>query len=107
MRAQGIPAVEMRDAIKPPTEFDDSQCTCWEVIEHMLPNTRTCRLAYLLFYCGLKPKAVVSAYPQEFSDIQEIYRLCPGIAQQLSRVAIHAHKTAQDGNTELCAPSAP
>ncbi len=107
LRPQEIPAVEMRGAIKPLTESDYSQCVCWEAIEHMLPNRRTRRLAYLLFCCGLKPKAIVSVYPQEFGDIQEIYLLWAGIAQQLSHVAIHVHKPTQGGNTELCAPSAP
>ena len=88
-------------------EPDDMQCTCWEVIEHKLPNMHTRRLAYLLFYCGLNPKAIVSTYPQEFSNIQEIYRLWPAIAHQLSHVAIGLHKPVQDGSTELSTPSAP
>jgi hypothetical protein len=106
-RSQGIPTVEIEDATEPLAKLDAMQCTCWEVIEHMLPNRRTHRLAYLLFYCGLKPKAIVSTYPQEFSDIQEIYRVWPAIAKQLSQVAIDGHKLAQADNTGLCAPPAP
>jgi hypothetical protein len=106
-RSPGIPTVEIEDATEPLAKLGDIQCTCWAGIEQMLPNRRTRRLAYLLFYCGLKPKAIVSTYPQEFSDIQEIYRLWPAIVHQLSRVAIDVHKPAQDGNTELCAPWAP
>lgn len=107
LRSQRIPVTEIKDATRSRAASNDSPCTCWEVIEHMLPNRRTRRLAYLLFYCGLKPKAIVSTYPQEFSDIQEIYRVWPAIAKQLSHVAIDGHKLAQADNTGLCAPPAP
>lgn len=107
LRSQRLPVTEIRDAPTLRATADDIPCTCWEVIEHMLPNTHTRRLAYLLFYCGLNPKAIVSTYPHEFSDIQEIYHLWPALAKQLSQVAINVHKLTQACNTELCAPPAP
>jgi len=107
LRSQRIPVTEIKDATRSRTTSNDSPGTCGEVIEHMLPNMRTRRLAYLLFYCGLTPKAIVSTYPQEFSDIQEIYRLWLTIAKHLSQVAIDVDKPAQDADTELYAPPAP
>lgn len=106
-RRHRIPVVEVGETIEPRVELHEIQCICWEVIEHILPNKRTRRLAYLLFYCGLQPKAIVSTYPQEFNDIEEIYRLWPAIANQLSRVAICVHQPTQDDNTEFCTPSTP
>jgi hypothetical protein len=44
-------------------------------MHNLLPDARQQRLAYLLFHCGLKPKEIVRAYPEEFGDVQEIIRL--------------------------------
>jgi hypothetical protein len=57
----------------------------WEVIRSLLPNKRERRLAYLLYYCGLKPREVMQYCPKEFSDIQEIYRLTRNILERLMR----------------------
>jgi hypothetical protein len=94
LRSQRIPVTEIKDATSSRAASNDSPCACWEVIEHMLPSMRTRRLAYLLFCCGLTPKAIVSTYPQEFSDIQEIHRLWLAIAKQLSQATIDVHKPA-------------
>ena len=47
----------------------------WSNVQEALSNERERRLANLLFSCGLKPKDIVDAYPQEFGDIREISRL--------------------------------
>jgi DNA-directed RNA polymerase specialized sigma24 family protein len=57
----------------------------WEVIRSLLPNKRERRLAYLLYYCGLKPREVMQYSPKEFSDIREIYRLTRNILERLMR----------------------
>src|SRR5258708_14199240 len=59
----------------------------WEVLQTMLPNRRELRLAYLLYYCGLKPREIVRFCPQEWSDVQEIYRLRRNIVERLLRRA--------------------
>ena len=59
----------------------------WEVLQTMLPNQREQRLAYLLFHCGLKSREIVRFCPQEFSDIQEIYRMRRSIMERLLRNA--------------------
>ena len=59
----------------------------WEVLQTMLPNKREQRLAYLLFHCGLKSREIVRFCPQEFSDIQEIYRMRRSIMERLLRNA--------------------
>ena len=102
LRPQGMAMVEIGEATDPLTEFDATRYTSWEVIEHVFPNTRECRLAYLLFHCGLKPGEIVRSCPLEFSDAQENYHLWPGIIEQLSRIAVPAHNTepGQSGETE-------
>jgi len=57
----------------------------WESIRSLLPDEREQRLAYLLFHCGLKPREIVCLRPQEFHNVQDIYRLRCNITEQLLR----------------------
>lgn len=59
----------------------------WEVIRALLPDERERRVAYLLYHCGLKPREIIHYCPQEFSDVQEIYRLRRNIIERLVRNA--------------------
>lgn len=61
----------------------------WGVLKTILPKVREQRLAYLLFHCGLKPREIIHFYPQEFSDVSEIYRLRRTIMEQLLCNADH------------------
>jgi hypothetical protein len=55
----------------------------WNTLKTILPNPSEQRVAYLLFHCGLKPREIVRFCPQEFSDVQEIYRLRYNIMERL------------------------
>jgi hypothetical protein len=57
----------------------------WDKIKSLLSNERERRLAYLFYHCNLKPKEIVRDYPEEFSDIQEIYQLTRNIMERLIR----------------------
>ena len=57
----------------------------WEGIQKLLVNERERRLFFLLYCCGLKPREVVIRCPQEFDDVQEIYRLNTNIIDRLRR----------------------
>lgn len=59
----------------------------WEVIKSLLTDERQQRVAYLLFYCHLKPREILWYQPREFSDIREIYRLRRNIMERLIRSA--------------------
>jgi hypothetical protein len=59
----------------------------WEILQKMLPSEREQRLAYLLYHCGLKPREIVRFCQEEWSDIQEIYRLRRNILERLLRNA--------------------
>ena len=59
----------------------------WETLQTMLPDEREQRLAYLLFHCGLKSREIMRFCPQEFSDVQEIYRMRRSIVERLLRNA--------------------
>jgi hypothetical protein len=59
----------------------------WDVLHVILSNPREQRLAYLLFHCGLKPREIVRFCPQEWCDVQEIYRLRCTIMVRLLRNA--------------------
>lgn len=54
----------------------------WERLLQLLADGREQRLAYLLFHCGLKPGEIVRCCPQEFSDIEEVYRLKRAILER-------------------------
>jgi hypothetical protein len=61
----------------------------WETLQMILSNPREQRLAYLLFHCGLKPREIIRFCPQEWSDVQEIYRIQRNIMERLLRDADH------------------
>jgi hypothetical protein len=44
-------------------------------------------VAYLVFQCNLKPREIIRRCPQEFSEVQEIYRLRRIIVERLLRNA--------------------
>lgn len=68
----------------PAPEIDDGP-GLWESIKGLLPSEREQRLAYLLYHCGLKPRQIVQFCPQEFSDVQEIFRMTRNILDRLRR----------------------
>ena len=57
--------------------MDDTSdnCEVWEMLRSILSDQRELRLAYIFFQCGLGPREIVRFFPQEFPDMQEIYRL--------------------------------
>jgi hypothetical protein len=57
----------------------------WNSIQSLLPDERERRLAYLLYYCGLKPRDIVMRCPGEFDDVKDIYRLNHNIVERLRR----------------------
>jgi hypothetical protein len=47
----------------------------WDILKGLFSNPREQRLAYLLFYCGLKPREIVHYCSPEWSSVHEIYVL--------------------------------
>jgi DNA-directed RNA polymerase specialized sigma24 family protein len=70
---------------EPATEDDYESNDLWDTIKSLLPNERERRLAYLLYINGLKAREIIHHCPEEFSDIQEIYRLTRNIVERLTR----------------------
>jgi hypothetical protein len=56
----------------------------WEYIERALPDRRERALVYLRYVLGYWPREIVATYPQEFTDVGEIYRMERNILHQLS-----------------------
>jgi hypothetical protein len=67
---------------KPHVEDQLDSNESWEVLQTLLPSARERRLAYLLYHCGLSPQEIVHCCPQEWSDVQEIYRLRRNIVER-------------------------
>ncbi|GCE20606.1 hypothetical protein [Dictyobacter kobayashii] len=59
----------------------------WHAVHSFLSGEREIRLAYLHFHCGLKAREIVQFCPDEFDDVQEIYRLRHNIFKRLTRNA--------------------
>jgi hypothetical protein len=74
---------------EPLVEDNTENGEVWESLQMLLSNPREQRLAYLLFHCGLKPREIIRFCPQEWSDIQEIYRLRRNIMEGLLRNTDH------------------
>jgi DNA-directed RNA polymerase specialized sigma24 family protein len=74
---------------EPQVEESPESSEVWEGLQTMLSNPREQRVAYLLFYCGLKPREIVRLCPQEWSTVYEIYRLRRTIMERLLRHADH------------------
>jgi hypothetical protein len=70
---------------EPAVEDADESNERWEAIKSCLTNEREQRLAYLLYYCNLKPRQIVLLCPDEFKDVYEIFRLTRNIVDRLKR----------------------
>jgi DNA-directed RNA polymerase specialized sigma24 family protein len=70
---------------EPQVNEPDESSELWEAIESLLPNERERRVAYLLYYCNLKPREIVRYCPEEFSDVKEVYYLGRNISDRLMR----------------------
>jgi DNA-directed RNA polymerase specialized sigma24 family protein len=84
-RSREVSLPEPGEAGEPYAEDTSDSSEVWEVVKTMLPNEREQRLAYLLYYCGLKPREIVRFCSLEWSDVHEIYRLRRIIMERLLR----------------------
>jgi DNA-directed RNA polymerase specialized sigma24 family protein len=88
LRASSRPReVSLPESGEPQVEDRADSDQVREVLQSMLPNAREQRLAYLLYHRGLKPREIVRFCPQEWNDVQEIYRLRRNILERLLRNA--------------------
>ncbi len=86
-RSREVSLPEPGEPGEPYMEDEPSSSEVWEIIQTMLPDKREQRLAYLLFYCGLKAREIVRYLPQEWCDVLEIYRMRRTITERLIRNA--------------------
>lgn len=70
---------------RPYVEDRNTSLELWEILQRALPSEREQQLAYLLYHCGLGPREIVQFCPQEWNDVQEIYRLRRNILERLLR----------------------
>ncbi len=98
-RPREVPLPEPGEPGEPQGEDQTASLQVWELLQTMLPNGREQRLVYLLYHCGLKPRAIVQFCPQEWSDVQEIYRLRRNILERLMRNADQLRWRLNYGNS--------
>jgi hypothetical protein len=88
-RSREVSLPEPGEPGEPLVEDGIENSEVWDTLYKILANPREQRLTYLLFYCGLKPREILRFCPQEWSDVQEIYRLRCTIMKRLVRNADH------------------
>jgi DNA-directed RNA polymerase specialized sigma24 family protein len=86
-RSREVPLPEPGEPGEPYIEDMTCNSEVWEILQTMLPNKREQRLAYLLYYCGLKPREIVHYFPREWNEVHEIYRMRRSITERLLRNA--------------------
>jgi hypothetical protein len=86
-RLDVIPLPEPGHPNEPGEEDQHDPHEMWEVIQSLLPDEREQRVAYLFYYCGLKPRQIIRFCPQEWSSVQEIYRVRRRIIERFVRSA--------------------
>ena len=74
-----------KDKEEPFVEDFYQESALWDVIEGLLPGEKEKRVAYLHFYCNLKPREIMRYCPGEFSNENEIYRLKRNIMERILR----------------------
>ena len=86
-RPREVPLPGPGEPGEPLVEDNTESSEVWESLHLLLTNPREQRVAFLLFHCGLKPREIMRFCPQEWSDVQEIYRLRRNIMERLLRNA--------------------
>jgi hypothetical protein len=82
-RPREVALPEPGEAGEPPVEDQTDSKEIWKILHTILPSDREKRLAYLLYHCGLGPREIVHFCPQEWNDVQDIYRLRVNIMERL------------------------
>src|SRR5439155_12724095 len=85
LRSKEVPLPEPGFAEEPVVEDPIDGHTIWDSIQSFLPDERERRIAYLLYYCGLKPREIVTRCSKEFDDVKEVYRLSHNVVERLRR----------------------
>ena len=84
-RLREVPILESGVYQEPVVEDAIESQNTWDSIKTLLTDKRESRLAYLLYYCGLKPRDIVKHCAEEFDDVKEVYRLSHNIVEKLRR----------------------
>jgi hypothetical protein len=76
---------EQGEPDEPQVEDQYNEGDLWEIICGLLVNERERRVAYLHFYCNLKPREIMRYCAGEFVSEEEIYRLKRKVMERIMR----------------------
>ena len=85
LRSKEVPLPEPGFPEEPMIEDPIDGYMLWDSIQSLLSDKRERRIAYLLYYCGLKPREIVTRCSKEFDDVKEVYRLNHSVVERLRR----------------------
>ena len=57
----------------------------WQLLKSLASSKKEARLLYGIYVLGLKPREILQSYPEEFKNVQEIYRVKENLLERLSR----------------------
>jgi hypothetical protein len=83
-RPEEVSLPESGAAGEPSVEDETCSSELWDILNGLYTNSHERRLAYLLFYCGLKPREIVHYCSPEWSSVQEIYVLSRTMMERVS-----------------------
>jgi len=86
-RTNLMPLPEYGHPDDPKFEVEDlyHESDLWETLKGILPSAKEQRLAYLLFYCNLKPREIIRNCVGEFVNEQEVYSLRRNVWERIMR----------------------
>jgi len=85
LRSREVPLPDQDSPEEPAAEQPEDDLEVWNTILSLLNDERERRVAQLLYFNGLKPKYILERFPQEFTDVKEIYRVNCNIVDRLQR----------------------
>lgn len=91
VRSREVPLPESGTCHEPCVEEPLENERVWESLQNLLYDERERRIFYLLYYCGLKPREIVSRCSEEFAEVKEIYRVNKNIIERLRRKSERLH----------------
>ncbi len=82
-RSREVPLPDQDSPEEPVAELPGDDLEIWNIILSLLNDERERRIAQLLYFHGLKPKYILERFPQEFTDVKEIYSVSCNIVERL------------------------
>jgi hypothetical protein len=76
---------ELESAVERRITAAESRRAIWETVSRQLKDEQERRVIYGMFILALKPREIVTHYPETFLDANEVYRVKENVINRLRR----------------------